>query len=69
MDMTAAMELRVKNDQAKAALAATKADLKGLGDAAKGAAVEGAKVGPALAGGAAKATPAVAALEDVLADL
>ncbi|WP_054008038.1 phage tail tape measure protein [Cypionkella psychrotolerans] len=69
MDMTAAMELRVKNDQAKAALAATKADLKGVGDAAKGASVEGAKVGPALAGGAAKATPAVAGLENKLEEL
>ena len=69
MDMTAAMELRVKNDQAKAALAATKADLKGLGEAAKGAAVEGAKVGPSLAGGAAKATPAVAGFEDKLEKL
>ena len=63
MDMTAAMELRVKNDQAKAALAATKADLKGVGEAAKEASVDGAKLGPALAGGATKATPAVAGLE------
>lgn len=69
MDMTAAMELRVKNDQAKAALAATKGDLKGLGDAAKDASVDGAKVGPALAVGAAKAAPAVAGLEDKLEEL
>lgn len=69
MDMTAAMELRVKNDQAKAALAATKADLKGVGEAAKGASVEGAKVGPALADGADKARPAVDRLEKELADL
>ncbi|OYU38604.1 MAG: hypothetical protein CFE33_15030 [Pseudorhodobacter sp. PARRP1] len=69
MDMTAAMELRVKNDQAKAALAATKADLKGVGDAARGASVEGAKVGPALAGGATKATPAIAGLEGKLEEL
>ena len=63
MDMTAAMELRVKNDQAKAALAATKADLKGVGDAAKDASVDGAKLGPGLSAGGNQASAAVAALE------
>lgn len=63
MDMTAAMELRVKNDQAKAALAATKADLKGVGEAAKEASVDGAKLGPGLSGAGNQATASVAALE------
>lgn len=63
MDMTAAMELRVNNDQAKAALAATKADLKGVGEAAKEASVDGEKLGPGLSAGGNQASAAVAALE------
>lgn len=63
MDMTAAMELRIKNDQAKAALAATKADLKGVGEAAKEASVDGAKLVPGLSAGGNQASAAVAALK------
>ncbi|WP_054006396.1 phage tail tape measure protein [Cypionkella psychrotolerans] len=67
MDMTAAMELRVKNDQAKAALAATKAEIKGVGTAAAEASVEGKKLGPAIEVGVREATPEVMALKRELA--
>ena len=60
MDLVAAMELQVKADQAKAALAATKGAVVDLGTASKTTSVQGAQIGPALAGAGAKATPALA---------
>ncbi|WP_426033338.1 hypothetical protein [Cypionkella sp. TWP1-2-1b2] len=68
-DLIAAMELRVKNDQAKAALAATKGDLKAVGTAAAEASVQGAKLGPAIGAGARVATPQVQVLKRELTEV
>lgn len=68
-DFLLAMELRVKADQAKAALAGVKADLAGVGTAAKGASSDGAKVGPALQQAGAVAQPAVKMLDTGLTGL
>lgn len=68
-DFNLTMELRVKADQAKAALTGVKTDLAGVGTAAKEASIDGAKVGPALQQGAVAATGAVAQMESELAAL
>lgn len=69
VDFVLAMEVKVKADQAKAALDGVKTDLAGVGAAAKDASVDAAKVGPALQKAGAVALPAVESLDAGLTDL
>ena len=68
-DFLLSMEMRVQADQAKAAVAAMKGDLKGIGTAAKEASVDAAQIGPAIQKGATAAAGALEKKEAKLAEL
>lgn len=68
-DFLLSMEMRVQADQAKAAVAAMKGDLKGIGTAAKEASVDAAEIGPAIQKGASTAAGALDKMEAELAAL
>ena len=68
-DFALTMEMRVQADQAKAAVKDAKAELAGLGMAAKEASVDGSKLGPALQKGATEAAAALDKMEAELASL
>lgn len=68
-DFLLSMEMRVQADQAKAAVAAMKGDLKGIGTAAKEASVDAAQIGPAIQKGATTAAEALDKKEAKLAEL